>query len=153
MSENQPNDDGGKSTPPVVDPPRDNSGKFTPKPKAPITPEPTPDPPKDENNTSVNSLLVEIEKELKESLKGQVPLDDIEGIENQDTRIRMLRILAKTIKKSEKDQSIDPLQTPPVSEYVYVPIGEENRVDKFRADMRQKNSYLNTMKKIRSRDQ
>lgn len=150
MNENQPNTDGANTPPPSTDPPRDKKGQFQPKTPAPIQPNIPPEPVKPKITPTTNALYNEWETELKETLKDHPILTQLEGLD-QELRIRMLRAVAKTVKPTEPKDLVDPLNTPPPIEFQYTPLCEENRADKFRADLAEQTSYLGRMNKIRGR--
>ena len=156
MSENQNNEnhpDGDGATPPPskVDPPRDPKGKFKPKTSVEKPPEQPPEPPTPTSPQESDELLDEIEADFWKVLKGKVEVKELEGFD-QRTRIKMLRMLSNTniIKKSK--EAVDPTTAPPPTPEVKIPtLMERNSADKFRADIRNKTSYIDVANKLRGR--
>ena len=145
MSEqNQPgkNPPAAENTPPPQ--PKDEKGRFAPKPSDETPPtlpaEPAKAPEKD-------PLLDEIEKELKEALKGRVDPKDLDGLD-QRMRIKMLRILSK-VDNGKRANTIDPTGSPPPQDEHIPTLAELNRSDKYRADMLKQGSYIGLTTKWR----
>lgn len=155
MSEPPPKNETDKSGLKIPDQtivvPRDEKGKFKPKESVKKDPEPPTDPPKDKITEKKDDLLDEIEADFTKALKGKVEVKELEGLD-QRTRIKMLRMLANSniIKKSK--EAINPTQAPPPTPAPEIPtIMERNMSDKFRADIRNKTSYLDVADQLRGK--
>lgn len=127
---------------------RAKNGRFLPKEKPKVEPA-EPEAPAE---PTTDSLLIEIETDLKERLKDQVDFTDIDALD-QRNRIRMLRILDKQIgSKVGKKPAVDPTTPPPPSETHIPTLTELNQMDQFRRDIRHTKSYLDIAKKIRGHE-
>ena len=130
---------------------RKKDGKFGPKitvEKPQIT---TPEPPTPTSPQESDELLDEIEADFWKALKGKVEVKELEGFD-QRTRIKMLRMLSNTniIKKSK--EAVDPTTAPPPTPEVHIPtLMERNSADKFKADIRNKTSYIDVANKLRGK--
>ncbi|MCJ7481511.1 MAG: hypothetical protein MUO31_00945 [Thermodesulfovibrionales bacterium] len=137
--------------PPTVEKPRDEKGKFQPTTIQKISPEPPLEPVKKPIGEKKDPLLDQIEADYWKSLKGKVDPKELEGLDQQQ-RIKMLLILSNTtiIKKSK--EALDPTQAPPPTPEVHIPtLLERNKASEFRADIRNKTSYLDIADKLRGK--
>lgn len=131
---------------PIAPPqPKDEKGRFAPKPSDENPPEPIAEPAKEKIK---DDLLDEIEQDLQTALKGRFDPKDLSDLD-QRMRIKMLRILSK-VDNGKRNPTVDPTTPPPPSEKVFPTLAEINKADKYRADFRQQTSYLAQANKWRN---
>ena len=143
--------DGLELPDPTLQQPRGDDGKFKPKEKKIPPSEPPAEPLKPKITEKTDPLLDQIEKDFWKSLKGKVEVKELEGVD-QRTRIKMLRMLANSniIKKSK--EAVDPTQAPPPTPAPAIPtLMEQNLSDEYRADIRNKTSYLDVANQLRGK--
>lgn len=137
--EKQTDNDTQKSENEKISQPRDENGKFQPL-ESNKTKESTEPNPKEPVR---DSLLDEIEADLTKSLKGKFDPKDLDGLD-QRTKIRMLRVLDKSLNKKEAKEVVDPTSpAAPTLPHIET-LMEKNRADKYMANIRNKkeNSIL-----------